>query len=647
MPELAFFIGKGGVGKTTVSSAYAASWAAAHPRKKVLLLSTDPAHNLADIVETTLGDKPTKIRARGLHLWQVHAEKHFREFLKPYRDALLDLIESGTIFTREEIEPLLETTLPGMAEISALIAISQLLSSDEFDAIVVDTAPMGHTLRMFEMPQHFVRFLDFLDLAGSRDRWLSQRFGEKKGGPISSGVLEAWRAMAEQVRAALTSENAQLYLVTTPEEFSLNEAARSAEALAASVPELRISGVVLNRAVNRKTKCVRCRHRAEITVDAKKFIEKSFGDARLKITEDQGAPVVGISALRALGDQIFRGKKSRTVNSAPARKMPAMKSAAWPIAEAPLLFTMGKGGVGKTTVSASLGFHQREDRPKAPVTVCSTDPAPSLDDIFAADVTSKPQSVLGDKKFFAMEMDSVAEFRSWADRMRERIDSALSSQTGGGVHVDLSFDRKIFSSLLEIVPPGVDEIFAIFKILDLLESGGAKQTVIIDMAPTGHALELLRMPERMLMWSRLLLKSLAPHRTLPIAQDVAVQIATLGQRVRELAEMLKSGSRANAFAVTLAEPLPDRETGRLLASLKEMGIGVSGLFVNRVLMNEALDHSGGCERCKRAQSFQATTLAGMKKKYPKQTIYLLPEFGHEVVGCKALQDFTGKLWQLA
>jgi arsenite-transporting ATPase len=404
---------------------------------------------------------------------------------------------------------------------------------------------------------------------------------------------------------------------------------------------------VLNRAVNRKTKCVRCRHRAEITVDAKKFIEKSFGDARLKITEDQGAPVLGISALRALGYQIFRGKKSRTVNSAPARKMPAMKSAAWPIAEAPLLFTMGKGGVGKTTVSASLGFHQREDRPKAPVTVCSTDPAPSLDDIFAADVTSKPQSVLGDKKFFAMEMDSVAEFRSWADRMRERIDSALSSQTGGGVHVDLSFDRKIFSSLLEIVPPGVDEIFAIFKILDLLKSGGAKQTVIIDMAPTGHALELLRMPERMLMWSRLLLKSLAPHRTLPIAQDVAVQIATLGQRVRELAEMLKSGSRANAFAVTLAEPLPDRETGRLLASLKEMGIGVSGLFVNRVLMNEALDHSGGCERCKRAQSFQATTLAGMKKKYPKQTIYLLPEFGHEVVGCKALQDFTGKLWQLA
>src|SRR6185312_3769485 len=99
MPELAFFIGKGGVGKTTVSSAYAAAYAARHPRKKVLLLSTDPAHNLADIFEVKLGEKPVRVRSKGsLFLWQIDAEKHFRAFLKPYREALLDLIESGTIF---------------------------------------------------------------------------------------------------------------------------------------------------------------------------------------------------------------------------------------------------------------------------------------------------------------------------------------------------------------------------------------------------------------------------------------------------------------------------------------------------------------------------------------------------------------------
>src|SRR5437763_1522757 len=132
-----------------------------------------------------------------------------------------------------------------------------------------------------------------------------------------------------------------------------------------------------------------------------------------------------------------------------------------------------------------------------------------------------------------------------------------------GIHVNLSFDRQVISALLDIVPPGVDELFAIFRILDLLEVPGQK--VIIDMAPTGHALELLRMPERILLWSRLLLKSLAPHRRMSLARDVAVQIATLSHRVRELAGMLKDGRSSRVVPVMLAEPLPDRETIRLLA----------------------------------------------------------------------------------
>src|SRR5206468_1034980 len=146
-------------------------------------------------------------------------------------------------------------------EVSALVAIDELLSSNDYDAIVVDTAPIGHTLRMFEMPRHFERFLEFLDLAGSRDRWLARRFGEKQSGPIKKTIVEQWQQMVRNVRSALTSERAALFLVTSPEEFSLNEALRSAEALAGSVPELRISAVILNRAVTGTTKCSRCDHR--------------------------------------------------------------------------------------------------------------------------------------------------------------------------------------------------------------------------------------------------------------------------------------------------------------------------------------------------------------------------------------------------
>src|SRR5262249_47706314 len=151
-------------------------------------------------------------------------------------------------------------------------------------------------------------------------------------------------------------------------------------------------------------------------------------------------------------------------------------------------------------------------------------------------------------------------------------------------HVDLSFDRQVISALLDIVPPGVDELFAIFLILDLLEVSGQK--VVIDMAPTGHALELLRMPQRILDWSRLLLKSLAAHRTLPLARHIAVEIATVSQRVRELAKMLADRKRVQIWPVMLPEPLPDRETERLLVGIRELGSEPQAIFVNRFIFPE-------------------------------------------------------------
>ena len=180
MPKLTIFIGKGGVGKTTVSAAYALHRAMRSRKTPVLLLSTDPAHSLADIFGQPLPEQPQKLRLAAearLDVWQVDAEKQFRAFLNEHKAKLLSILEAGTIFSRADIEPLLETTLPGMAEMAALLAISEVLSSGKHHQIIVDTAPIGHTLRLFALPQYFSSFLDILDLAASRDRLLAEHFG--------------------------------------------------------------------------------------------------------------------------------------------------------------------------------------------------------------------------------------------------------------------------------------------------------------------------------------------------------------------------------------------------------------------------------------------------------------------------------------
>lgn len=642
MAELSVFIGKGGVGKTTVSSAHAVR-SARVGKSRVLLISSDPAHSLADLFGTRLGDRPQAVSLTGrnrLYLWQVNAEKEFRAFIGKYKEALLATVESGTIFSRQEIEPLLDTALPGLAEISALLAVEQALSSGKYDRIILDTAPFGHTLRLLQLPEQFARFLDFLEIAGSRDQILAAHFG----GKVASGpqrFLRDWRAIVEGVRQAIRRD-AQIFLVTTPEKFSLNGALRVTEALRNSSLPVAISAVVLNRAVLRAGKCPVCRHRAALTVSARKILRQHYPRSPLLMGVDWGAPVQGTAALNLFAQQVFEGKHKPAPEVQPPRTAELrLRPVPWPIPDSKLTLVVGKGGVGKTTVSAGLGFRSRSARPKQPVTICSVDPAPSLDDIFQQEVVNEPRPVLGDPRFTAAEMDSAAEFAAWVRGVKDKIDQALSLEQSG-VHVELSFERRLFTALLDIVPPGVDEVFAVFRILDLLAAGA--QTVIIDMAPTGHALELLRLPERMQLWSRLLLKTLAAHRTLALAQDVAVEIAAFGQRVRQLASLLQDSQRARVWTVMLAEPLPDRETERLRQQLAGLGMGGGPLLVNRVLFAGDM---GSCRRCRQTRQWQLATLARLRRRGGFANIYVLKNFGEEIAGKQGLCSLTAELWQPA
>jgi arsenite-transporting ATPase len=248
--------------------------------------------------------------------------------------------------------------------------------------------------------------------------------------------------------------------------------------------------------------------------------------------------------------------------------------------------------------------------------------------------------------------------------LRDEIESVTSLHRSG-VQVDLSYERQLFSELLEIVPPGLDEVLAIFRIIELSRQD---RRAIIDMAPTGHALELLRTPERILVWSRLLLKSLASHRKLALAREAAVKVAELELRARELSRALKNAD-TGCYVVMLPEPLPDRETERLLRELRELRIKPAAIFVNRVFSLDAqgLRHgrvspvevrafpdSGktrkqreSCARCHNAAGWQWQVLSGLKKKLGVGSVYVIPAFARGPAGKRGLLQVTRNLWQLS
>ena len=638
--ELALFVGKGGVGKTTASAAYAVHQASRHPRHSVLLLSTDPAHSLADIFQQPFGDEITRTRLPRcqLFVWQVNAEKQFRAFLQERRAELLSILESGSILSKEEIEPFLDATLPGMAEMAALLAIHEALDSKRYRHVVVDTAPFGHTLRLFEMPQHFRRFLAFLEFAASRDQILATHFGGSAKIPGES-LLQDWKATVDHLITTFR-RRAAIFLVTTPEKFALNESLRCSSTLNQLSAPLEISSVILNRTVLSSGNCRVCGKRRQSAKTARTALRKHFPKSKLFLAEDSGAPVIGTKGLLTFAAHVFSGKPLRWAPPPPKSSAIKLVPVRWPVLAAPLSLIVGKGGVGKTTLSAALGFHTRA-KGRYEVEICSVDPAPSLDDIFQSDIGDEARAVLGDPGFRASEMDSVAAFRNWAAKIKDLIDASTTSERSQ-IHVDLWFERKLFQQLLESVPPGVDEVLAIFRLLDLL--GGGSKRVVIDMAPTGHALDLLKTPERILVWTRLLLKTLAAHRTLAVVQDAGVQVAQLGHRIRDLIKLLSNSKSARVYTVMLAELLPDRETERLVRNLKALDLPLGSLFVNRLIFAEDV---GTCVRCRRARAWQSATLFRLRQQFPDMEILVARNFPSEIAGKASLRSFTGALWRLA
>jgi arsenite-transporting ATPase len=286
-----------------------------------------------------------------------------------------------------------------------------------------------------------------------------------------------------------------------------------------------------------------------------------------------------------------------------------------------------------------LGFKSRRTLAET-VEICSVDPAPSLDDIFQAKIGDMAKPVLGDERFLASELDSSSLFKSWISEMRASIDETTTANVSG-VHIDLSFEHELFSELLELVPPGVDEILAVFRIVELL--GDARRKVVIDMAPTGHALELLRTPDRMRVWSRLLLKTLAAHRKLALAREAAVKVAELEMRARELARDLRSSKRSLTYVVMLPELLPDRETERLVNELESLELATEAIIVNRVLLP---DRIGACSQCGAKAEAQQEVLVRLRRKFTGRRIYVVPDWQREVAGREGLKELTSELWEL-
>jgi arsenite-transporting ATPase len=638
------------VGKTTCAAA--AALEAASRGRDVLVVSTDPAHSLGDALDAPVGPRPRSVRVpRGrLTAVEVDAPAAFARFLARRRDWLATIVERGTYLDREDVDRFVRLSLPGVDELVSLIEIERLAHGGLHDEVIVDTAPTGHTLRLLAMPALLARVADVLDDLQEKHRFLALSLGGAYRADDGDALVGELQGEAAGLAALLRDgERTALVWVTLPEMLAVKETVDGVRALEAAglAPRTLI--------VNRRTpaprgRCALCEGRRRAEAAAIAALERALPQLERREIPALEREPRGPKALRTVKAvpspaQRERVRVSETRAGKAARSRSKGASVAPPdwlpllLPKDPrLVLFAGKGGVGKTTCAATTALALTSARPAGRCLLLSADPAHSVADVLERPVGDEASAIA--PSLDAREIDAARALAERRERYREAVSDVFAAvgRKGG---VSATFDRRAVEDLIDLAPPGIDELFAVLGVVDaLLPDDGPPtyRTALVDTAPTGHALRLLAMPDLALEWVQAILAVLLKYRDVVRLGALAEELVRLSRSLKRLHALLRDPAQAAIVVVTRPADLPRLETARLLAELKRRRMPVSAVIVNAAT-------PPGCPRCRRTAAVERREIHALRRAVPRSKAVLeAPAVAPPPTGTEALSRW-GRTWK--
>ncbi|MCX6930627.1 MAG: arsenical pump-driving ATPase [Verrucomicrobia bacterium] len=519
--RILFFTGKGGVGKTSLACSTAV--ALAGRGKRVLLVSTDPASNLDEVLGVRLSGEPTSVPgAEGLFALNINpdaAAAAYRErVVGPYRGVLP---EAAVNSMEEQLSGACTVEIASFDEFTKLLGNPAATAG--FDHVVFDTAPTGHTLRLLKLPGAWTGFI------------ATNTTGTSCLGPLAG--LQEQRALYEASLRALSDAVATtLVLVSRPERSALVEADRTRAELAdmgMSNQLLALNGVFVAKDRS-DTAALALEARGRQALEG--MPESLVKLPRIEVALLPFAPM-GVSKLQA----VFNG--GNTTEATPSAH--GTDGGGPPLSEIVddieksgrgVVMTMGKGGVGKTTVAAAIAIELAHRGHR--VHLSTTDPAAHLAATITGDVPGLTVS----------RIDPAEETRRYSEQVVAKSAPSLDEQGKALLEEDLR-------------SPCTEEI-AVFSAFAETVARGENGFVVLDTAPTGHTLLLLDAAE-------------AYHR------DISRTMSDLPDSVRNLLPRLRDPLFTRVLIVTLPEATPVHEAAALQADLERAGIHSFAWVVNQ------------------------------------------------------------------
>ncbi len=528
IPTFVFFTGKGGVGKTSMSCAI--SLALSKMNKKVLLISTDPASNLDEVLDTTLSSSPSLINnTKNLFAMNINpviaANEYKEKVVGPYRKLLP---KEAITQMEEQLSGACSVEIAGFNEFSKYVGDVDIIK--EYDHIILDTAPTGHTLRLLNLPSAWNDFI------------ANNQTGSSCLGPVS-GLVDQKVLYEQVVHNLKDASKTLLILVTRAEKLSLlevNKASIELKEQGMKNQHLIINGVFkedvndeIAQAFYQKSKDAL----ASMPKDLKSIASNEIG------FYPKG--VVGLESLRAvINNETIKEDKNELISLEEKINEALEGTIAWKDLlndiqkdKSGLIMTMGKGGVGKTSVASLIAYELSSLGHK--VTLSTTDPAAHLAYIKNNDT----------KDLIIEKIDPKYETQKHIKRVIKQNEDKLSNE-------DMALLKE------ELNSPCIEEI-AIFEAFATTVNKAKERFVVLDTAPTGHTLMLLD-------------ASSAYHKEL--SKNVQEEKS---EELRALIPALKDKKFTKILLLALAEATPTHEAKALQEDLQRASIQPYAWVINR------------------------------------------------------------------
>ncbi len=524
--QFLFLTGKGGVGKT--STACASAVALADKGKKVLLISTDPASNLQDVFGIELTSTPRAVPTVGnLFVSNIDPEssaKAYREsVVGPYRDKFPEAVVATM---EEQLSGACTVEIAAFDEFTGFLTNSEIVN--QYDHIIFDTAPTGHTLRLLQLPTAWNGFLE------------ESTHGASCLGPLS-GLADKKELYSKAVTALSDPTKTTLILVTRPDVSALLEADRASKELkeiGIKNQMLIINGLLQNRNEEDKVSSA-FYHRQR---DALKQMPEN-----LKCTTMYSLPYVsysltGVANLRKLFKPFDEVPTTDVYMENQSNNLPGLKDIIndFSANNTKLIFTMGKGGVGKTTVASAIAVGLVEKGHRVHLT--TTDPAAHLEYQFQNDKLNQNLTI--------SSINPKVEVEKYKAEVLAKSSNNL--------------DEASLAYLKEDLESPCTEEIAVFQAFAEVVAKSENEIVVIDTAPTGHTLLLLDASQS-------------------YSKEIERSTGAVPESAKRLLPQIRNPKETAVVIVTLAEATPVLEASRLQDDLRRASINPQWWVINQSL----------------------------------------------------------------